>query len=242
MHAMAFDPVNEKTLLFGGGNTRAAEDALFLGDTWLWDGEDWIQVADTGPSARRRFALATDPNRKRVVLFGGENADGTFSRETWEWDGSEWVIREDSGPSARRDPRTAYNPWSETLVLFGGDDGSRPHDTWAWNGEHWTQIADTGPQGRVGHAMSSDGVGVILFGGHTSENVADAADEILTPETWALYEDRWRQIHDMGPSARAGHALTFDAEAQRVILFGGQDLTGTTLRRDTWYLIDRPKK
>jgi hypothetical protein len=242
MHGMALDPVNEKTLLFGGSSTRAAEHAPLLGDTWLWDGEDWVQIADTGPSARRRFAIATDPDRKRVVLFGGENADGTFARDTWEWDGSEWMVREDTGPKARRGAQMAYDAWSETIVLFGGDDGSQPGDTWAWNGEHWTQIADTGPGGRAGHAMSTDGVGVILFGGRRSANAPDAGDEVLTPETWAFYEDSWREIHDMGPSARAGHTLAFDADAQRVILFGGQDLTSPTLRGDTWYLIDRPKK
>jgi hypothetical protein len=43
----------------------------------------------------------------------------------------------------------------------------------------------------------------------------------------------WVQKQDIGPRARGGHAMAFDAARQRVVLFGG-DSVGTTLLGDTW--------
>jgi hypothetical protein len=47
-HAMTYDPVRSRTILFGG--------SLFIGnqvgtvnDTWEWNGEFWTQIADTCP-------------------------------------------------------------------------------------------------------------------------------------------------------------------------------------------------
>ena len=52
-------------------------------DTWEWDGENWTQVDDIGPSARKWLAFAYDSSRNRAVLFGGLSEDGP-SGETWE--------------------------------------------------------------------------------------------------------------------------------------------------------------
>jgi hypothetical protein len=43
----------------------------------------------------------------------------------------------------------------------------------------------------------------------------------------------WTQKQDVGPSARGGHATTYDAARQRVMLFGGR-ATGGTVQGDTW--------
>ncbi len=72
-----------RVVLFGGVVPGAASFA----DTWVWDGEAWTQLADTGPDARSGHALAFDSGRARVVLFGGIASDGTLRGDTWEWDG-----------------------------------------------------------------------------------------------------------------------------------------------------------
>ena len=43
----------------------------------------------------------------------------------------------------------------------------------------------------------------------------------------------WTQKQDIGPSARAGHALAFDSARGRVVLFGGDSMR-STLFNDTW--------
>jgi hypothetical protein len=63
-----------------------------------------------------------------------------------------------------------------------------------------------------------------LFGGFDG-------DEQLA-DTWEWDGEAWTQVEDTGPSARARHALAYDAARARVVLFGGEgagDLFG-----DTW--------
>ena len=43
----------------------------------------------------------------------------------------------------------------------------------------------------------------------------------------------WTQKQDVGPSARAGHAVAYDTARQRVVLFGGR-AEGGTAQGDTW--------
>jgi hypothetical protein len=67
-----------------------------LADTWEWDGGDWTQAQDTGPSARSGHALAYghatayDQARGQIVLFGGNTAapgattSADLRSDTWE--------------------------------------------------------------------------------------------------------------------------------------------------------------
>ena len=134
-----------------------------MGDTWGWDGQDWVQLADTGPSARAQHAMTCDPSRGRVVLFsGGQTAP--LASDTWEWAG-DWVQVADTGPTARLGAKLASV--NDGVLLFGGigADEAAPRDTWSWDGHQWKQVADTGPAPRAGHAMASDGTVAVLFGG-----------------------------------------------------------------------------
>ena len=49
---MAFDISRGRAVLFGGTSY-----GQFLADTWEWDGNEWTQMADTGPTARQLLAL-----------------------------------------------------------------------------------------------------------------------------------------------------------------------------------------
>ena len=55
---MAYDSSRGRTVLYGGlGSTTGFN----LNDTWEWDGDNWTQVADTGPpGARYELAMAYD--------------------------------------------------------------------------------------------------------------------------------------------------------------------------------------
>ena len=76
-YRMAYDAAREVTVLFGG-------------HTCLWDGRAWTQVpTPTAPAARTVHALAYDPSRRRVVLYGG-SVERQNAADTWEWDGAAW--------------------------------------------------------------------------------------------------------------------------------------------------------
>jgi hypothetical protein len=83
---MAFDPLQGEVLLFSGGQQQ------FLGDLWSWDGESWSNVSPGGAPARSGPGGAFDPERNRLVVFGGVGEPGgTAITDTWEWDGQTWT-------------------------------------------------------------------------------------------------------------------------------------------------------
>jgi hypothetical protein len=251
-HAIAYDPLREKGVLFGG-----AEGRRYLGDTWEWDGEYWIQVADTGPAPRQSHALAYDAAGQRVLLFGGGGSvDGNIGAQpttfgdTWEWKNEQWTQLDETGPSPRSSFAMSGDRRRSRVVLFGGIWRSAGGDvfgadTWEWDGNTWTQQEDTGPAGRMSARASWDPVSgrTLLFGGR--------AHGPAFWDTWAWDGNQWRQVADIGPSGRQGHAMASDKK--RVLLFGGmmfvaarpQDQNNplggtppggyhTTLENDTW--------
>ena len=141
-------------------------------DTWVWDGTEWTQESDTGPSRRRAHAVAYDALRERIVLFGGYDgpADAVLG-DTWEWDGTAWMQLADFGPAPRA--RSAMAFAGGRVILFGGSaPGERGaddffNDTWEWTGRLWKQRQDIGPHPRWSHAMSYDTVRkrLVIFGG-----------------------------------------------------------------------------
>ena len=81
-----FHSRNENVLLLGGG------DESFLSDMWSWDGTSWSQISESGAPARSGLGGAYDPQRNRLVVFGGvDKPGGTAITDTWEWDGQNWL-------------------------------------------------------------------------------------------------------------------------------------------------------
>jgi hypothetical protein len=89
------------------------------------------------PSARFGAAIAYDPARREVLMFGG--VDG-YS-ETWVWRPAvRWILQSSgSTPQGRFGASLAYNPDTGAIFMFGGrtQDGELPSDTWVWTGG-WT--------------------------------------------------------------------------------------------------------
>ena len=124
-HAMSYDSNRRVTLLFGGTSVGANAAGANANDTWQWDGEEWTQLADSGPSARFSHAMAFGPGRKSTVLFGGNSSVGpggnlSFLQDTWEFGGEDWTQKEDVGPAARGSHVMAYDATGKRVVLFGG--------------------------------------------------------------------------------------------------------------------------
>jgi hypothetical protein len=228
--AMAYDFFAQRVLLFGG-STGELGNILFA-DTWHWDGENWTQVADSGPAGRLSHAMASDSARKRVSLFGGEgfSAPGktVFFGDTWEWDGEQWTQQEVMGPGPRRLHCMTYDVTRGRLVLFGGfGDSGFSGETWEWDSSLWARKADIGPGPLGSAAMAYDGAESVLFGGQNSVSA-------FLGNTWSWDGKFWTQRQDMGPSPRYGHAIAYDQARSVYVLFGGDD--GTNFLADTWEL------
>src|SRR5262249_50025965 len=81
-HALAFDMLRGRTVLFSGLSN------VILADTSEWDGNSWTHRAPLNtPPARNSHALAFDVARGRTLLFGGvDRTSGVALADTWEWD------------------------------------------------------------------------------------------------------------------------------------------------------------
>jgi len=208
---IAYDSGNEVVVLFGGigGGTQ--------GDTWVWDGVNWSQVATSGPSPRYDMAMAYDSHRGVVVLFGGKLYPSTYYSDTWEWNGTAWTQVSTTGPSLRRGARMDFDSNRGVMVLYGGyNENSYFSDTWEWDGQNWSQIAVAGPSTRYHHSMVYDSIKqeTILFGGR--DNITDCFGD-----TWAYDGQNWTLLSNTGPPPRRKAAMVYDRARNVAILFGG---------------------
>ncbi len=231
-HVMAYDSRRGVTVLFGG--SEAPNTTNRLGDTWEWDGVDWVEVPVAEAPPTRGWAAMTDHvGRQRLVLFGGYSPVSKLD-DTWEYDGLTWENKTrpigSPRPPARSHHRLAYLAGADCVVLFGGVGMVNFDDTWVYVDTQWVQV-DPGhhPPGRYGHVMVHESARdrVLIFGGAVLSGVA--------ADTWELYGGAdpdtllWA---DLAPSAfpepREGAAAAFDTWRQMAVLFGGVS------QADTW--------
>jgi hypothetical protein len=166
-----------------------------LGDTWKYDGANWIRDPVVArPLKRDSHAMAYDLARGRTVMFGG-NSSGLRS-DTWELDGSTWanVPTPATNPGPRRYHGMTYDSHRSRVMLYGGfrGTGTLASDTWEWNGIRWTNLIDAQPGFRYLHALAFDPVQgeTVLFGGYYLSSGLD--------QTWLLRErngDREESCH-----------------------------------------------
>lgn len=124
---MAYNSSNGTSLVWGGVSTTGG--TVYHGDTWLWDGTNWMQIPTaTVPFANATYAAAQlcdlvyDRLRDRFVLSSGIYT-GTLPTpsDTWEFDGGDWVNRGPSGgPAGRYSQATAYVEAASKTIQFGG--------------------------------------------------------------------------------------------------------------------------
>jgi len=96
------------------------------------------------------------------------------------------------------------------------------------------------PQGRLLHQLAYDQEShqVILFGGETSINCQGEgvgfADTLDDTWAWDVQTQSWTEMHPVvHPSGRITGQMVYDAESDRVILFGGTDAMHQALG-DVW--------
>lgn len=229
-HAMAFDVARGCTVLFGGMAGRESNQ------TWELHGAEWVlREPATRPPVRQGHAMAYDAARQRVVLFGGYEKS-TFYGDTWEWDGVNWTqVMTTVAPAPRGNHALAYDAKRRVTLLFGGSARAWLDDTWEWDGNTWQQRASSvHPNPRRDHALAYDLARgkCVLFGGFGMEAEGDVSYTHLG-DTWEWDGSAWSESHpNMAPSARAAHALAYDVQRQRCVLYGGAD---TSVRfSETW--------
>ena len=213
----AYDSARQRVVLFGGIYSPSPTD------TWEYDGSNWMQkVTVNSPPPRYSHAMAYDASRSRIVLFGGMGPQGEMN-DTWEYDGIDWVRKSPStSPPVNWAHRMAYDSTNKRVVLFGGNGpGSGTNETWEYNGSTWIRkgMAQS-PSSRISFDMAYDSARerIVLFGGR---DVTTTPGRVLN-DTWEYDGISWVQVNpSASPSPRLGHSMAYDADHQRIVLFGG---------------------
>jgi hypothetical protein len=227
--AMVHDAARRQIVLFGGTTSANVK----LADTWVYDDSSgsWSQKSPTmAPSPRLQHAMAYDATRARVVLFGGNDANGVTG-DTWEWDGTNWALVATTGPAPRANHMMTYDTVRQRIVLTGGGEpGLLPGDTWEWDGTAWSNVTPaTGPVPQKfagGFAWDPARRRSVLFGGVPIDDVI-----------WEWDGTVWTTAVAPGPTPRASNMLATDPRGAGVIMIGGSDIAAS--QNDTWRLSYR---
>ncbi len=131
-----------------------------------------------------------------------------------------------------------YDPVNKKIILFGGSYYSGQYtfygDTWSLDTAKniWTKLQTTGsPTARFNAGMVYDGDSrkVILFGGFS------ASDRIGDTWTYDVATKTWKNMYpSTSPSRRSDPGIAYDAEAKKVIIFGGYGFNEVIKLDDTW--------
>jgi hypothetical protein len=238
-NAIVYDSGNQRMVVFGGYDLNFNRTR----DVWEYNGaaRTWANVATTGPIARQGAAMAYDPLRQRILMFGGSDDVGTVLGDTWEWDtvAKTWSqLSLSPSPPPRVGSRMVYDVANDRIVLHGGWNSATSaffSDTWAWNPgpRTWTNLGSgfSGPfSARTYHGFvyNTASARVTIFGGRGPG--ADLND------LWELQGNTWVDVTPGGtlPPGRGWSGVTYESTNSRLVLYGGWNNTGGFSYIDTW--------
>jgi hypothetical protein len=213
--AIAYDPKARKIVLFGGELAfTGGTPAMLVNDLRLWDpATSQLSIVSrpagaAWPEPRRNHAMAYDPVRQRVLMFGGSKPEP--SRELWELDTASGTWRDLSGaaagaawPEARMGHSMALDPERRVFVLKGGGDTSWANPTAALDATweltagtaSWSKRAAPSPEGPFGVPLAFvSGVGLLTVGPRTG-----AADGFEL-RRWDGTAGTWTPLVDLPPA------------------------------------------
>lgn len=238
--AAVYHEALQRIVVFGGYDASGPSDAIWQVDLSKAETIDggWHNVtaafsASERPATRRGAAVAYDPVRQVMVIFGGDNRLGEVYDETWEYaagggtfgDEPIGVWRESTSamsPSPMFAATMAFDPTLQKIVLYGF--AATGAETWTYDGQ-WTQLVTTMQPEVFRAAMAVDEARqrvVLHAGGDTYE---------LVDGDWTLPAQATK------PPPRTGEMLAYDPGLQKLVMFGGQRVTpdGTlAVLADTW--------
>jgi hypothetical protein len=242
-----------KTLIFSGEieNPQTRKVDHLDSQVWVFDPKvpDWSLLEfDREPSPRCHAPMALDPERNRVLLWGGGGLDESNRLlpldDTWilDLEKNQWhEVAGGPNPGRGSDAGMIFVPSLDKYLLH------HHGEIWLFdpNSETWEQRKTfDNPPTRTSSALVYDASRnrAILYGG--------ALHPRYFGDTWSLDLEtwRWKEIRSFPhPEARVRSAMAVDPDSGRVLLYGGvrgpysqrySDLWALDLATDTWQLLE----
>ena len=256
VYTTANNPAYNRVLIFGGQSRDGADtvyhdkiwtyDPLAASGTNPWDEVSVVNPPSQRPTARIGHAMAYSPTDNKMLVFGGQVADGPdpgsypdYRSDTWVYDvaNRSWSTAA-GGPSARAFSKLVHLPGTDKFILFGGmittsedvdasgfldpDSFEIYQDTWEFDlsTNSWDQLTPTqSPDGVYAQSMaySAKRGRIVMFGGHTEAYNT-------TNNTWEYdpATNNWtRMTPSRSASPRAYSAMAWDSYNNTMQLVGG---------------------
>ena len=228
-HAMAYDPVGNQVLLFGG----YVGSSFTYGDTWLFDvaALQWRRIeTEDGPSARAGSVAVFDEAAGVFVMFGGAEEPPAAElplAETWVFDPAteQWsqqftnqvpALLSEGHPTLFELAMVYDRATQRSVLMVAGE------STWIYDASAvvWAKVDGALTQGLGADYMTAAAYDaahrrVIAYGGAPVER---------TQGTWGYdtVADRWEAVDTGAPLGPiANHAMAFDPATEATYLFGG---------------------
>jgi hypothetical protein len=233
---MVWDSTRKVAILFGGigPDLDPFGTATLFNDVWEFDLQtnEWskVQVVGPSPAPRMQHGMAYDADRKRVVLFGGQdtrdaNTFDDYLSDTWEYDPAmrTWTHMDvNPYPTNRSGVALAYDAVRKKTVLFGGFERETQFtSTWEWNGASWTQAPPVHhPSARAFYAMAwSAQLGKIVL--HGGLEFGSGTFDTVNNDLWTWDGTDWVEIlQPLGDVAASGHAMAYDPTRGHLLSVG----------------------
>jgi hypothetical protein len=222
--AMAFDPIGGVAVLYGG---ETCPENCTLHDTWVWDGSSWTQNNPVHqPSIQG--VMTYDPMSHSILLWGlSAPCCSSADAETWRWTGTDWAQLDVQPAGSQITRLNGYqfelgaDP-STGLIILVGHVGANTPNTWEWDGSKWSLIGQVGPNGYQFNMQSDPASKTVVV-----------VDEF---GTWSWDGKQWTvaAATGTGPWRVQEAGLAYDDRDKWVLLFGGDNTSGSGLKNDLW--------
>jgi len=185
-------------------------------------GREWyFPKAENRPEARSNAGMCFVPNGSEsyVLLHGGIDRNGKILSDTWKWNGLIWEeFFLGTSPFPCTNFVLVYDEERKRVVRFGGfsEKEGLSNATWVCDGVTWEKLLPIdapSPRCMAAGVFNSKTRSVYLFGGSMGTRYSD--------EMWAWDGENWAQISDLIPQGRAQHAMAYDEDRDKIVLYGG---------------------
>jgi Bacterial Ig-like domain (group 1) len=187
----------------------------------------WKRVlSEVVPTGRTLHAMAYDPARDVMVVFGGYNGSDKLN-DTWTRDAAVgWSTGAAGVPQLPRSGHVmVFDPVLKSVVMFGGDTAvaGLSNSTHTLNKAGWSVLGTRkDPPARAFMAMAYDlkRETIVMSGGVTNSYFTD---------TWEFASNgkAWVEVTTASPPESAQHAMAFDSARNTTVLFGSADTSAT---------------